>query len=173
MNAQSLGAAIDLHPTGLGLTVAEGDKRAKSVADVQIEAVKAAMNSHTPFNALSQSYLDLDHNRKLNETDVALWSKIASGTAKWSDFNNTLPTFANGGITNGPSIAGEGMYHEAVIPLLDGRTVRARIDGQADNKEIVDELKEANRQLAAMEKRLTTLETNSRLDRNEPKRKAA
>lgn len=51
-----------------------------------------------------------------------------------------LPTFANGGITSGPSIAGEGSMREAVIPLPDGRTVNAVVSGQADNKGIEDRL---------------------------------
>ena len=39
-----------------------------------------------------------------------------------------LPTFAEGGVTSGPSIAGE-RGREAIVPLPDGRTIPARVEG--------------------------------------------
>jgi hypothetical protein len=68
-------------------------------------------------------------------------------TATASQLTDHFTKFANGGITNGPSIAGEGLYREAVIPLPDGRNVPVRVDGSADNKETVAELKEQNQLL--------------------------
>lgn len=40
-----------------------------------------------------------------------------------------LPQLARGGITNGPSIAGEGNSREAVVPLPDGRTIPVKLSG--------------------------------------------
>ena len=48
-----------------------------------------------------------------------------------------LPGLAEGGITNGPSIAGEGRYREAVVPLPDGRTIQGRmIDSSSPSIEV-------------------------------------
>lgn len=79
--------------------------------------------------------------------DYIIWQGIRNGQILWDSIG--LPAFANGGITSGPSLAGEGFYREAIIPLPDGRSVPVTINGSADNKETVAELKETNRQLAA------------------------
>lgn len=57
-----------------------------------------------------------------------------------------LPGFAMGGITSGPSLAGEGVYREAIIPLPDGRSVPVTMQG-GTGAETVAELKEQNRLL--------------------------
>jgi hypothetical protein len=62
---------------------------------------------------------------------------------------DAIPKYASGGITSGISFAGES-GPEAVIPLPDGRTIPVRINGAADNKETVAELKEQNRLLMAI-----------------------
>ena len=73
------------------------------------------------------------------------WSK--SSLTEWGK-RNGLPMFAAGGITDGPSIAGEGIYREAVVPLPDGRTIPARITG-GGNKDMVAKLEEVRRELVA------------------------
>jgi hypothetical protein len=90
---------------------------------------------------------DLTGDGLVDAGDAILWKAISEGKRKWSSFG--LPTFAEGGIAIGPSIAGEGRYREAIIPLPDGRNVPVVMQGSADNKETVAELKETNRQLAA------------------------
>lgn len=80
--------------------------------------------------------------------------------------NNTIPRFGAGGITNGISIAGEGMYREAVVPLLDGRTIPVRINGSADNKGIEDRLDALIENGRNVERRLTSIETKARLVAN-------
>ncbi|CAO3453851.1 hypothetical protein [Azospirillum argentinense] len=73
------------------------------------------------------------------------WSK--SSLTEWAR-RQGLPMFAAGGITDGPSIAGEGIYREAVVPLPDGRTIPARItDG--GSREVTTKLEEVRRELVA------------------------
>ncbi|GAA4247535.1 hypothetical protein GBZ26_11285 [Azospirillum formosense] len=61
---------------------------------------------------------------------------------------NGLPMFAAGGITDGPSIAGEGIYREAVVPLPDGRTIPARIT-DSGSRDVTAKLEEVRRELVA------------------------
>lgn len=51
-----------------------------------------------------------------------------------------LPMFADGGITSGISIAGES-GPEAVVPLPDGRRIPVQMTGQADNAELIAEVR--------------------------------
>ena len=60
-----------------------------------------------------------------------------------------LPAFAEGGITSGPSLAGEA-GPEAVVPLPDGRTIPVRITGGQDElRELREEVRTLREQLAA------------------------
>ncbi|QCO05441.1 phage tail length tape measure family protein [Azospirillum argentinense] len=73
------------------------------------------------------------------------WSK--SSLTEWAR-RQGLPMFAAGGITDGPAIAGEGIYREAVVPLPDGRTIPARIT-DSGNREVTAKLEEVRRELVA------------------------
>ena len=95
--------------------------------------------------------LDIAANGKLDGTDAALWQQIADGSLKWSSLG--LPAFADGGVTNKPSIFGEAGW-EAAVPLKGGRYIPVEINGSADNKETVAELKQLVKQQAGMIKTL-------------------
>ncbi len=92
---------------------------------------------------------------KIGNDDILTWIQLGLGHAHWSSLG--LPAFANGGITSGPSIAGEGMYPEAIIPLPDGRTVPVKMTGGADNRESIAELKEAVAELKQQNRLLMEL----------------
>ena len=59
-------------------------------------------------------------NGELDLGDAIVWLRIAQGLNNWSSIG--LPAFANGGITNQPSIFGEAGW-EAAVPLPDGRSI--------------------------------------------------
>jgi len=79
---------------------------------------------------------------------------------------NGLPAFAMGGITSGPSLAGEA-GPEAVIPLPDGRRVPVMMTGQADNSELVSEVRALRAELRAAQTEIAknTLKTTKQLER--------
>lgn len=117
------------------------------------KGAKITIFEHTNFAGASASYSD----------DIP---SLGGWNDKASSFKiEALPGFAMGGITNGPSLAGEGVYREAIIPLPDGRSVRGVMQDN-DNKEVVDELKAANAKLIMMEKRLRNIEEKARFVAN-------
>ena len=77
----------------------------------------------------------------------------------------TLPKFASGGIATDTSIAGEGDYNEAIIPLPDGRTVPVRLigSGSGNNKGVEDRLDQVVTQIGKLTAKMDTMNTNMRL----------
>ena len=77
-----------------------------------------------------------------------------------------LPMFADGGITSGISIAGES-GPEAVVPLPDGRRIPVMMTGQADNAELIAEVRQLRAELRAAQGEIAknTLKTARYIER--------
>jgi hypothetical protein len=155
-------------PSQYNFGVSDTDARMQSLAPAIRNTLEILREGglYSPYKAewdIGATYSDGNvvgsRDGKLDVLDFFGWVAIQNGSLKYSSLG--LPAFANGGITDGPSIAGEGTYREAIIPLLDGRTVRARIDGAADNRGIEDRLDKVVKGLDAMERKLASIESKA------------
>lgn len=131
--------------TAAGVTSIANPEDSYMVDYIQLRGVLGRLNEMVNYHMTPDLKYDVNKDRKIDQADLDIWTAISRGSMLWSSLG--LPVFAAGGIATGPSIAGEGVYNEAIIPLPDGRTVPVRMQGSADNKDVVEELKEQNRLL--------------------------
>lgn len=105
-------------------------------ADVQEKGVASLLAEQTDN--------DTENAEMIHADLLALRSSIVDGLAGLSaalgqgNLLNGIPRFAAGGITSGPSLAGEGPYREAVVPLPGGRAIPVELrGGQTDSADSV------------------------------------
>jgi hypothetical protein len=103
----------------------------------------------SPYYRYNQNPLyDLDVPKNgVNINDFLKWNQIVTGALSWSSLG--IPAFANGGISNGPSIFGEA-GPEAAVPLPDGRRIPVQISGSADNRDLIAEINALREEIRTM-----------------------
>lgn len=122
--------------------------------DISMKSKATEMSSNATKMALGLAPTDMRYDiaplgkpdGKVDGGDALVWAEIASGYFKWSDTG--LPAFASGGITSGPSLAGEA-GPEAVVPLPDGRSIPVRM---SDNyiPALISGMEELKKEMAAL-----------------------
>ena len=106
----------------------------KDLGDVALNTLQQMISAELQLQSVSSSSGILGGLLKGAAGFLGFGSTGASGVQSISNPNLSgasylLPTFARGGITSGPSIAGEAGQPEAVVPLPDGKSIPVNFSG--------------------------------------------